>query len=747
MQFFHSRLGRSFAALSIAAMMLAADAPAQNSPQTPPPYNASSVQDGEEVIRVSSEIVQTDVTVLDKQGKFVDGLRPEDFELKVDGKEQQIVFFERVRAGSVDEDAQLRAARGGLNSTLLPSSSNSSNAVRPLDRGRSFFFFFDDMHLAADSLLRARSTLMRFIEEEMGQNDEAAIVSASGQIGFLQQLTGDRAVLRAALERLRYRSYAVTDNENPRMTEAHAFAIEQNDIGVTDYFTQQLLRDTPFLSPDTARQMIRQRASGIMKQSENVSRQTLLTLESFVRGARTLPGRKVVFFISDGFFINAQTGDTRDHLRRLTDAAARAGVVIYTLDSRGLSTGSANASESSNFDHYGQLAGVNLNEIKLSQEPLRALAEDTGGRAILNTNALGPVLSKTMEEASVYYILAWKPEDVDARNAKFRRIEARLKERPELRVQARRGYYISPPAAPASPRADGKKSDEASKRPASPANPQTLLTQAITAAYPTSSLPIWLALAHLNVSNDSTLLISCLELDDTQLAFRETNGKKSALVDIAGVIYDSNGKVMTGMKQELQITPNEAASSSSSENQNRLVQCYQFNLPKGLYQTRFAARDRATSRIGSSWQWIEIPDPTRKAFSLSSLFVSERIPTENYLPTAGGSILQGVNFTADRRFSRASYLRFLTFIYNAARTPSAPPDVVLQIQIFRDDQPVLTAPLRKVDLEGVTDADRIPYAAEIPLEGFPVGSYVLQVTAIDRASKNLSTQRVNFSIE
>jgi len=46
-----------------------------------------------------------------------------------------------------------------------------------------------------------------FIDREMGQNDQAEIASANGQIGFLQQLTDNKAALRAALERLKLRPY------------------------------------------------------------------------------------------------------------------------------------------------------------------------------------------------------------------------------------------------------------------------------------------------------------------------------------------------------------------------------------------------------------------------------------------------------------------------------------------------------------------------------------------------------------
>ena len=73
--------------------------------------------------------------------------------------------------------------------------------------------------------------------------------------------------------------------------------------------------------------------------------------------------------------------------------------------------------------------------------------------------------------------------------------------------------------------------------------------------------------------------------------------------------------------------------------------------------------------------------------------------------------------------------------------------MALQVQIFRDDQTVFTAPMAKVKTTEVPDLTRIPYAAELSLTSFPAGRYVLQVTVIDRAARASATQRVNFVID
>jgi hypothetical protein len=101
----------------------------------------------------------------------------------------------------------------------------------------------------------------------------------------------------------------------------------------------------------------------------------------------------------------------------------------------------------------------------------------------------------------------------------------------------------------------------------------------------------------------------------------------------------------------------------------------------------------------------------------------------------------------NRSYAQGSKLRFMTFIYNAARGANAAPDVVLQVQVLRDDQPVLTTPLRRVDHKDSTDLARLAYPAELSLESMLAGQYILQITVIDRVSKTTASQRAAFEIQ
>src|ERR1043166_4056338 len=281
-----------------------------NAPQT------TTQKPQDDVVRVYTELVQTDVMVFDKSGKFVNGLKADNFELRVDGKPREIQAFEQITAGS-DEESQLAAARG---STTI----NLKRPV-PLDRGRIVFFYIDDFHMDLAGLVAAKKVINHFLDTEMGQNDQAAITSATGQIGFLQQLTTDRMILHKALDRLTSRSYSVRDNDRPPMSDYQAMLIDRMDSEVFDYFVTETVRLNPGISRDQAASIVRGRAGESQSQAARFNQITLGGLESLIKGAKNLPGRKIVFLLSGGFLIENQRSDSLSKLRDITNAAARSG--------------------------------------------------------------------------------------------------------------------------------------------------------------------------------------------------------------------------------------------------------------------------------------------------------------------------------------------------------------------------------------------------------------------------------------
>jgi VWFA-related protein len=714
--------------------------------QTPP-------KSSDEVVRVNTDLIQTDVMVFDRQGNFVDGLKRDQFVLKVDGKVRDLQFFDRISAGSRNEDAQLAAARGAATGL-------SANGIRPipLDRGRTVFFFIDDFHLSLHSVSSTRRMLSRYVDREMGQNDEVAIVSAAGQIGFLQQLSGDKAMLHAAIERLKSRPYDVRDIENPRMSEYQAMLILRNDDDVLNFYVDALVREDRQLPRGNAADMVRARATQIVSQAGSITTQTLLAIRNVIDRSKALAGRKVLFMISDGFYLDSRNSDTYDRLRRATSAAAASGMVIYSIDARGLGDEETSVTGDVAVDVTGRLQRASAGERGASEDGLNALAADTGGRAFYNNNSVADSVTKALKESSVYYLLAWRPETDEQRNQKFRRIEVSVNGRSDLVVRTRSGFGATETAEVPASRKD--------KQPAKDSKPVDQLRLALLSAFPKSSLPVSLSVNFINLPQRGSVLATSFKIRTNQMVFEQAAGGPSASIDLTGVVLDENGRSVDSFSERITMKPRPGTTASPPE--GILFNHFSQVVP-GLYQVRVAAKDNQQQQVGSVWRWIVIPDLSKRALTLSSLIVGERnAGSEESANTAAadntGPLAQ-VSLNVDHRFQKTSRMRFLTFVYNATGTAAsiapdaatgpassserATParDLAVQVQIFRDNEPVLTDPLHRINTQGVDDLTRIPFAAELSLDSLQPGMYFLQVTVIDRLAKASASQRFSFQVE
>ncbi|MDQ5843697.1 MAG: VWA domain-containing protein [Acidobacteriota bacterium] len=706
-----------------------------------PPLNGQTPQqtnrpDQSDVLRVYTELVQTDVMVFDNQGRFANGLQREDFELRIDGKQKSIEFFEKITAGSVSEESQLSAARG----SSRPNPKGPGPI--PLDRGRPIYFYVDDLHLELQSLKTTQKLITYFIDQGMGQNDSVAITSASGQIGFLQQLTDNKAVLRAAVGRIKFRPYAVRDNESPRMTEYQSSLVDNNDRDVIEYFVSEVTSRNPGISREMAESMVKNRARVALIQAANVTRNTLTGLESLVRSANVVPSRKLVFFISDGFFLDPRNSDSISKLREITSAAARNGVVIYSMDSRGLVAELSDPSRAGVFDQSLRLLNSSQGEMIASQHGLSALANDTGGKAFFNKNSLEPALAKAVKETSSYYLLAWKPERDTQKPGKFRRIEVRLVGKPDLRAQVRRGFFDLEPEGTT---AAADKSSKTNQQRPTEKIPESDLRKVIGAAYPKQDLPVALRLSYVHAPKHGELLSTTVQLPIQFLSFEPVKEKQTAFVTLTGAVFDDKGTASGAFSERASVS---ATSLNAEDGGQNLVYSHSLYLKPGLYQVRVAARDEKSGRSGSAHGWLEIPNLSSGELTLSSLLIGGRAEARvNNASTTEGSA-ESSEPRLSNQFALNEFLRFLVFVYNATpSTSDTKPDLAVQVQVVRDGQPVITAPLKTISLEGVEDFKNIPYAAEVSLAGLPRGQYVLQVAVVDRMSKRSASQQTRFEIQ
>jgi VWFA-related protein len=696
--------------------------------------------EGDDVVRVYSDLVQTDVMVFDRQGRFVNGLKREDFELRIDGKTRPVEFFERIAAGANNEEVQLAAARG----VAVPGKGPSPIRPVPLDRERTIFFYVDDLHLSAGNLLRMRKLLLRFVDQDLGQNDMAAITSASGTIGFLQQLSDNKAVLRAAVERLSARSSAHSDMERPPMTEYLALQIDRQDRDVTGFFVDALIKDFSMLGRDMAEAMVKSRANQVLSQAGGTTTNTLVGLESLVRSSSKLSGRKIVFFISDGFLLDDRNSDALYRLRKVTSAAARSGVVIYSLDARGLVASLADASAGTTFDPTGRLDRGSSGELLASQDAMNALANDTGGRAIFNTNALDVGLKNALKETSTYYLLAWRPDHEAATSDKFRRIAVSLPGHPDLTVRVRQGFFDRESPTLES-QAKKKAQPEQAANKTGPEQSEAVLRDSFTEVYPTSEIPIAVNLSFLDIPTKGIVLNVAMQVKVDSLEFKNVNGKLKGEVDLRASVFNDHGKAGATFAERLTVSAHSL--EALRRGNNELIYNYQVYLPEGLFQVRVGARDPASGKVGTAYEWIEVPRLSEQKLALSSVVIGERLPVQADAANNIQGTIAGATLRIDGRFQRNAVLRFNVHIYNAALATDFKPDLGVQAQILRDREPVITTPSKRISTEGIEQFGRLPYAGDLSLEGLAPGRYVLRISIVDRFAKTSAAQEVRFEIE
>ena len=689
-----------------------------------------------DVIRTNTELVQTAVTVLDKKGKFVEGLQRDQFQLTVDGKPREVAFFERIAAGSARE-GELAARGVGIN---VDPKAPVAPATIP---GRTIIFFIDDLHLEPDSLNRTRTMLQHFLNREMSSKDNVAIVSASGQIGFLEQFTSNRAVLDAAVARLVPRQYDAEGygvGSSTKMTEYMALSIETNksDTKVLDFYIQECMKGaSTFKKTQMVLALIRascetqakNSARAVLMQAAQITQNTYNSLESLMKSAARAPGRKLAFFVSDGFLLDAgpHAAATRDKLEHVIDAAQRAGVVVYTIHAQGLINDKfVDPGGQRPFDGGGRLDLASAGELQARQDALNALAGDTGGRALRNTNFFDRWVSNVLDETSNYYLVAWRPESEQEKAAKFRHVKISVVGQPELTVRAPRGYVDGPKAATVL--------TVSAKESKPPKTPDADMRDALVDSYPAHGLPVLLSLTYLNTPANGLVVTSSMEIAAGGLTFGDDG--KPATIRLAGVVLNDKGKIAASFRNQLDITPRKAGESDAGIFYN-----HHTPLTPGIYQFRVAARDEKSGRVGSAMQWIVIPDVARNQLTLSSLLLGGQVVEDGANKTTSAQ----VQLSVDHSFPRSSPLGYWIFVYNAKRDAGGNPQLTVQTHVLRDGQPVLSSPQRKLN-NGGPDPQRIPFGEELALKTLAPGRYDLKVTITDGVAGTTASQIADFIV-
>ncbi|MDQ3014073.1 MAG: VWA domain-containing protein, partial [Acidobacteriota bacterium] len=663
-------------------------------------------------MRIDTELVQIDVVVADKQGKLVSDLKREDFQILEDGKPQPVSHFSVGTAGR--QAIWLRTASQSANNDNRNASASSPAAPPTFTAGRYLVLAVDDVHLTPGNLMFAKKALNKFLDQQVSTNDQLALITTTGALGMYQQFTTDREAMKRAVNRLpATERRATSQHDIPRITSYQAELIGNNDPDALELAVQEIMRQFN-LDRRMATTEAQGRARAIVQENNSVTVSTLSTLENVIRGLRDLPGRKVIVLLSDGFLLGGMSDGRHFDVRRITDAATRAGVVIYSLDTRGLIASIPGMDASSRgFSETGALAGARMriesSSIEAERDGMFALAKDTGGDAFFNNNDINAGLQKVLNDTETYYLLAFEPT-TSYRDGRFRKIEVRLPSRPGLKVRTRKGYFApDDKAAEKETRAiakaeekDKQKSPEKLIKDQQAAN-VAQVREAISALYPLRGIPVEMAANFINTPKDGSALDVVAHIDAAALRFNQVGERHQAMLEVVGLVFDESGKTVETFGDK--IAMNLKTASLENTLKNGVVYTKQLKLKPGYYQIRFVAREDGVKQIGTASSWIEIPNLEKKSLTLSSIFFPASSGDINPEAAAqnqndGAAIKPKDDSVARypvpvyRRFKRQGSFDFMIFAYNAKLNEKGATDLAVQTQIYASDKLLLATPLK-----------------------------------------------------
>jgi VWFA-related protein len=384
--------------------------------------------------RTGTSLVEVDVIVKDRDGRFVSGLTADDFEVFEEDKPQKIQHFYLVTE-SPTAPGELLA------DVVLPRSPDQTGR-------RVWMLLFDSEHLSPALLARVKQAAMDFVNEQVRPADLTGIF-VNGTL-WRGRLSNNRQEL---LDGIRSASPAFETPANrlgalmefPRITsEFDAARVEVGDRRVLEELTEKACIDEPQAcvlvgGRENIQDQIEQKAQTYVRDARRAARSTVDAIAYITRNLSRLEGRKTLVLLSEGFFLD----DLRSELPQIAGQAARAGITVYAVNVRG-TLGVAGRILADAAMPRGSLS----TQGDSSEEGLDVLAAETGGISIRHTDNFGRALGAIAQDTSTYYVLAYSPANTTL-DGKFRRIQLKTKWQ-GLEVRARRGYLATPLPTPKS---------------------------------------------------------------------------------------------------------------------------------------------------------------------------------------------------------------------------------------------------------------------------------------------------------
>jgi len=687
-----------------------------------------------DVVRITTNLVQTDIVVTDKNDRIISNLRPEEIKIYENGKRQELKFVQFVSGDNGFQMENKLAVDG------QPVDPDVARNLSARDLHRVFAFVVDDLTVPLEDVANVRNLLNDFINNKMHDGDLVSITRVSGGRGLLQQFTGDRQILRRAISEIR-----------PVLNAYSAFNNTPAIQGVNKQPQRGQVSDNEIASP--AIEDLETSESGVISAQRSLI--TLGATGEVINSMTSLPGRKSLVLISGGLplyevqnnqiSINGAPTTVAEAnwyltnvsylLRQLTDRATRAGVVINTMDVRGLSssrgvslfTDPGNEARSALFGgggsdpNFGRAPNMAQFDNKALDTlsghlGLQALSSSTGGLSVLNTNNFDEGLNRIADRSS-YYLLAYRPSE--SFDGKFHKLEIRI-DRPGAKVYTRSGYFA---------RADELGSEPKTKEDA--------ILRAVKSSLAKREIDVTGMLQYRFLQTGGDIDINIL-IDAHNITFKqEPDGRYHASFDVVGFLVNALGKSANGFSQTIGV----AYSPEQYELARRFGISYTAHaaVPSGVYQLRAVVRDADSGRLGSMSQFVEVPDLAKKRLTVSSLFLYAVDPEKG--KQAKPEPLIGL-----RQLSRKMDLRYAAIVYNPKATSGK---TQLQSHIIISRNGIVLFQESDQPVTGAVENGQLPKLGQFSLAKVSPGRLLLTLVVTDpQAGKEARTivRSIDFTL-
>lgn len=669
----------------------------QQAQQTTAPNVQNAPQAGGFVMKVNAELVLTNVVARDaKTGEFVHGLKASDFTIYEGGKKQEISTFD---FQSVDMAKPLNEATiSGLAAGASGPGTKAVAVAKPeeLRNHRLIVMFFDLTSMQPEDLDRSVEAAKDFLRKKMAPADLIALVSLGDTLKVDQDFTADKDAL--------IQEVGVYNG-----TEGQGFA-----QGATANSNQ--VEDTTGYTPDESEY-----------NDVNTDRE-LFALRAVSKSLEKIGEKKSLLYFSGG--ISRDGIENQASLRAAINAAVRADLAIYSVDTRGLQavTPLGDASTGSLRGQGAYSGGALLNNMNAnfaSQEVMATLSSDTGGKAFFDSNDFAPAFAQVQRDTSAYYAIGFHSTN-PARDGKYRKLTIKIN-KPGIKLEYRPGYY-----APADFQHSGKEDRERD------------LEEQLSSDLPATDIAVYLDAMYFRIDDNRFYVPVSLVVPGSQIPFVKGGDKDKATLDIIGVVIDEVKRQIGRARQTVKLNLDQ----SQQARQKNIQYTTSFTLPPGKYDLKFVVRENQTGRMGSFEATITLPEMKKSPLKLSSIVLaSARQPSKEKSPLVRDGEEYVPNISHVFRQDQHLYLLYEVYAPAHEKADTLPKgtkpgiNLLSSLELMQGSTKVYETAVVQAKAINVEGRDAVSVELDVPLAGLKTGSYVCQLNVIDDAGGSFAFPR------